>query len=312
MEQTIERQYLGRGRMLVKMRWGIWLVIPTFNVDVAIGAMRDGIIEPWTTRLVQELLRPGMHYLNAGANFGYYPVLAASIVGDNGTSIGVEPNPHIFPFFMESCFWSGQVNRITAYNTALSDKQGEVYNFSFDPQYLGGGFAHVVNGKKTAGAKFTFEKALWSAQSIGSLMNDDQSWDKTAKNNVHFDTTSTTIDAICKDRPPMDLIHLDIEGSEWFALKGAAATIKRSPNLRLITEWTSDYLKTGNKKLATAFNAFWSSATAQGFRPRMLIPQVEANGAIRVSDVLTHDYMTTDAPHGDYIWLKPDQDPWGK
>ena len=58
---------------MVQATWGGWMVVPAFNVDVAIGVVRDGMIEPWTTRLVQELLRPGQTYINAGANFGYYP-----------------------------------------------------------------------------------------------------------------------------------------------------------------------------------------------------------------------------------------------
>ena len=58
------------GELLVEASWGGFMVVPTFNLDVAIGVVRDGVIEPWTTRLVQDLLRPGDIYLNAGANFG--------------------------------------------------------------------------------------------------------------------------------------------------------------------------------------------------------------------------------------------------
>lgn len=67
--------YLGDRRLLVRTRWGGRLVVPTYNIDVAIGAARDGLIGPWTTRLVQELVREGDVVINAGANFGYYSVL---------------------------------------------------------------------------------------------------------------------------------------------------------------------------------------------------------------------------------------------
>jgi hypothetical protein len=99
-----ERCYLGRDRMLVKTAWGGWLEVPTFNMDVAVGAMRDGIIEPWTTRAVQELLRPGSVYVNVGSNFGYYVALAGAIVGDTGKVVAVEPNPYVIPYLLRNLF----------------------------------------------------------------------------------------------------------------------------------------------------------------------------------------------------------------
>src|ERR1700683_4353013 len=95
--------YLGDHKLLVRATWGGLMVIPTFNVDVVIGLVRDGVIEPWTTRLVQELLREGQVAINIGANFGYYPCLAGHIVGPSGKMIAVEANPHLIPFLMNTC-----------------------------------------------------------------------------------------------------------------------------------------------------------------------------------------------------------------
>ena len=43
-----------------------------------------------------------------------------------------------------------------------------------------------------------------------------------------------TIDSM--DLPPIDVCKMDIEGSEESALRGMAATLARSPNLRLLIE----------------------------------------------------------------------------
>jgi protein-L-isoaspartate O-methyltransferase len=95
---------LGPGELLAEAEWGGMMVVPAWNMDVAIGVARDGLHEPWTTRLVQELLRPGDRYLNAGANFGYFVCLAGRLVGARGKVIGVEPNPHIVPYLMKSLY----------------------------------------------------------------------------------------------------------------------------------------------------------------------------------------------------------------
>jgi hypothetical protein len=47
-----------------------------------------------------------------------------------------------------------------------------------------------------------------------------------------------TLDGQLFDRVDhIDLIHLDIEGSEPLALRGAGGLIDRSPNVKIIAEW---------------------------------------------------------------------------
>ena len=46
--------------ILCRTKWNGYVVVPGYNVDVAPGILRDGIIEPWTTRLVQEFLKRGI------------------------------------------------------------------------------------------------------------------------------------------------------------------------------------------------------------------------------------------------------------
>ena len=39
---------LGNRTVAVRLQCGAWVVVPTWNVDVAVGMIRDGFIEPWT------------------------------------------------------------------------------------------------------------------------------------------------------------------------------------------------------------------------------------------------------------------------
>jgi FkbM family methyltransferase len=53
-----------------------------------------GAFEPRETAMVARWLGPGMTFLDVGANFGYFTMLAASRVGAEGRVLAVEPSPY--------------------------------------------------------------------------------------------------------------------------------------------------------------------------------------------------------------------------
>ncbi len=61
--------------------------------DVIQREMYLGCFEPHETRVVSRLLRPGMTFVDAGANAGWFTFLAASRVGPTGRVLAVEPDP---------------------------------------------------------------------------------------------------------------------------------------------------------------------------------------------------------------------------
>jgi hypothetical protein len=101
-----KRGYLGRARMLVKTVWAGWLKVPTFNMDVAVGAIRYGIIEPWTTWAAQELIRPRCVYVNVGSNFGYYVALWALLLEIPAKSSPWNQTPMLFRIFDKRRAWT--------------------------------------------------------------------------------------------------------------------------------------------------------------------------------------------------------------
>ena len=48
---------------------------------------------PDLTRFYREQLKPGMTFIDVGANIGYFTVLASRLVGPEGRVIGFKPNP---------------------------------------------------------------------------------------------------------------------------------------------------------------------------------------------------------------------------
>jgi FkbM family methyltransferase len=53
--------------------------------------IEQGVWEAETTRVIHDLVKPGMRVLSVGANFGYYALLMAKIVGATGRVWAFEP-----------------------------------------------------------------------------------------------------------------------------------------------------------------------------------------------------------------------------
>ncbi len=296
--------YLGRSQLLVKTIWDGRVVVPTWNVDVAIGVARDGVHEAWTTRLVQELLREGQSYLNAGANFGYYVALGGKLVGEKGSVYAMEPNPFIIPFLLRTIYWNGTVQCTKVWRAALSDTSESRVSMHFDPQFLGGGHIAAAKAKH-----YEFDLALWESDNWGEGVDGDIH--ETAGNFVPFECQSKTIDQILPDSHPIHLIHLDIEGAEPRALLGARQTIARNPELRLITEWSSYHYRQGDETSRRIHDEAVDMLFGLGFRVRHLEPRLSSDGGVFVSPPLAKEFLQSQAPHGDYVWARPSNDPWG-
>ena len=54
-----------------------------------------GRYEPQETQLVQRLLGPGLVAVDVGANWGYFTIVCAYVVGDAGRVIALEPHPRL-------------------------------------------------------------------------------------------------------------------------------------------------------------------------------------------------------------------------
>src|SRR6185436_6225769 len=70
--------------------------------EIARDACLVGIYEPQETWLVSRLLRPGMTAVDVGANWGYFTLLCAHLVGATGRVLSLEPDPRVFELLQEN------------------------------------------------------------------------------------------------------------------------------------------------------------------------------------------------------------------
>jgi len=159
--------------------------------------MSTGLYEKPVKRVFKSLVRRGMTVVDAGAGFGYYTLLAARLVGKRGCVYAFEPEPSRYDFLLRNVQINAYTN-VTAVNIAISDKRGRMSFF--------------VRGETSS---------LYGSQDY--------------KCEVTVDVAS--LDDYFGDGAKIDLIKMDIEGSEMHALLGMKKILKSNPNLRIITEF---------------------------------------------------------------------------
>ena len=165
---------LSPNSVLAKTHYGSYLAVPTWNIDVVPGIVRDGVIEPATTAVARILARPGMNIVNAGANFGYYTVYYAHLLQRKGAVYSIEANKYVIPYLMRSIFWAGYPDTIRLFHAAVAEEDDVVLKLTFDPQFLGGGSA-VQQGAFSHSVE-TMPEALWENVDLKSDFLASREW----------------------------------------------------------------------------------------------------------------------------------------
>jgi FkbM family methyltransferase len=162
-----------------------------------------GRYEPNEFCLLQRILKPGMTFVDAGANMGLYSVFAGRRVGPRGVVLAIEPSAREFDILQQNAKLNG-LTRIRTIRVALSDSASEL-ELSVAP--LG------KSGHNTLGA-FGYDTPLDHRERVQSVKLDDL---------IHNEGLAR-----------MDVIKMDIEGAELAALRGAAETLRQFKPILLI------------------------------------------------------------------------------
>lgn len=161
-----------------------------------------GVYEPFETRFLQQSVRPGMLVLDVGANIGYYTLQFARAVGPTGRVYAFEPDPANFALLRRNIEANGYEAIVTPVNRAVSDRPG-VLNLYVSEDNRGD---HRTYGADDGRAAIPVE-----AVALDDFLRD-------------------------LDRP-VDLVKMDIQGAEYYALKGMTGLLQRSPDVTLVMEF---------------------------------------------------------------------------
>jgi FkbM family methyltransferase len=167
--------------------------------------------EPGQTALLGERVQPGMTVLDGGAHVGYFSCLAARLVGPRGLVLAFEPAPRNFEL-LQANVWRN-------------------------------GFTNVVCLPWALGAEAGFAQLRLSATNTGDhrLHGGDG-----ARETVTVRVAA--LDEVLAIRPPVDIVKLDVQGSEEAALRGMNRLLAASPRVLVALELSpADALAAGNE-----------------------------------------------------------------
>jgi FkbM family methyltransferase len=159
--------------------------------------------EPDVQKVLKEILKPGMNFIDVGACIGYHTVVASKLVAD-GKVLAIEPIPYTYKYLTKNLL-GNKCNNVIPSMIGISNEEG---------------FANLYLGKR----------------------NIDSS--SLCKGNKHCSNKSITIQLTTLDRltekynlQRVDLIKMDIEGSEIKAFEGMKRLSEGNPNLKLMVEY---------------------------------------------------------------------------
>ena len=156
--------------------------------------------EPFSTKIIETYVKDGSTFVDVGAHYGYYSLLAVNRKKDIRI-IAIEPVKENF-LILEKNLSLYQIASKKIYHAAASDRNG-LEKF------------HVTEASDSAGF---YEHPLTATKKI-----------------IH--TQTIKLDSILKNQR-VDFVKIDVEGHEIHVLRGLQNTIKRDPKLKILIEFT--------------------------------------------------------------------------
>jgi len=193
--------YLGGHEALTRLYTGHRIYVDTRDAGICSHLMLEGRWEPWIEKVIAAAVKPGMTFLDVGANFGYYTLLGAAWVGAKGRVHAFEANPAIFGHLSKSVAINGFNDRVKLHNLAVHNSEATL-RFSYTDEFSGGG--STMGGP--AGAH-------------------------------EVEVRAAPLDMLLADLPTANVMKVDVEGSEPHVFEGARRLMERSPDLTLVVEF---------------------------------------------------------------------------
>jgi len=156
--------------------------------------MAYGLYELDTSRLIKRLLRPGDHFVDGGANIGYFTLLASRRVGAGGRVDAFEPQPDNRARLEANVAMNAFAKNVRVHPLAIGDAAREAVIH----RPVGGGFNHGESSLFKPGDGETKDTAIQIARMD---------------------------EALAGTRPR--LVKLDIEGAEPLAIDGMAGLVRQ-------------------------------------------------------------------------------------
>lgn len=201
--------YLGDNTVLALLHGRLPMYLDSRGTDLAPHIMMFGVWEPNYTQVFTRLIRPGDTVLDLGAHLGVYALLGAAATGLGGTLHAFEPNARFASLLSRSLSVNGFAGFAQVHQVAVGAAAGET-ELRYSWEWGGGG--HLAAGPRPSNV---------DAQPCRIVALDEM-----------FPDPAFTV----------DVIKMDVEGTETFALRGMRGLLGRSPRVRIMFEFAPQML----------------------------------------------------------------------
>lgn len=199
------------------------VILPAGMDLYLIGAKSHGSELRLTKYLVRHL-REGDIFLDIGAHFGYYSLLASSLVGSKGRVIGIEASPSIYQVLKKN---TNHVKHIDIFNIAATENEKLISFYEFPIRY---------SEYNTIYAK-QYEKTLWFKRNLPTAVK---------VKGKRMDSHLKRLRIIPK------IVKIDVEGAEYDVVRGLDKLIEAHiPTI--ISEYLIGNRSSANHKKAAEF-----------------------------------------------------------
>lgn len=188
--------------------------------DVGTSLRKKHTYHPQMTKVIREVIKPGMSCVDIGANIGYFTIIMSRLVGPTGFIYAYEPDETNFGLLQRNLDINNSRN-VLPRMLGISNFYGEV-DFYVDKINFGG-HSLVRKGK------------IYATKSI----------------------PVATLDSLLKVKK-VNLVKIDVEGTEPEVLEGMDSILDANPNIILIIEYLPNMNSTEHlEKLVSRGLKFW-------------------------------------------------------
>jgi FkbM family methyltransferase len=202
-----------------------YAVVP--RSDVALTAMLIdadvGGLEPGTRSVLRRLLKPGATFVDVGAHVGLLTIAGARAVGPLGKVFSFEASPDTFAL-LERTIAINNLGAVVRPSSVAVGAVAEQRTF------------HVRN--------------ILGHSSLYDFRESDEGW---TTRDVTVDVAP--LDALLRGER-VDVVKIDVEGAELDVLAGMTETLRRNPEIVLLTEFGPSHLQRIGQAPEQWFNAF--------------------------------------------------------